>query len=110
MSLPFNFTRPVEYAPIPRPVRSRRGAGGVLPPGPRTLPGALTVRFLKDTPAFLRSLLADYGETSCFFLNGQLFYAFFSPEAVIDVTVKRQHSFIKGVGSNGWRRFSARVF
>lgn len=98
MSLPFNSTRPVEYAPIPRPVRSRRGAGGVLPPGPRTLPGALTARFLKDTPAFLRSLLADYGETSCFFLNGQLFYAFFSPEAVIDVTVKRQHSFIKGVG------------
>lgn len=98
MSLPFTAHRPAEYAPVPKPIRSRRAAGGVLPPGPRTLPGCLTFRFLKDTPAFLHSLLRDYGETSCFFLNGELFYAFFAPEAVVDVTVKKQHSFIKGVG------------
>jgi len=98
MTLPFSATRPVEYAPIPRPVRSRRAAGAALPPGPKALPGALTARFLKDTPAFLHNLLLEYGETSSFFINGQLFYAFFSPDGVVDVTVKHQHSFIKGVG------------
>ena len=98
MTLPFSATRPVDYAPIPRAVRSRRAAGGALPPGPKALPGALTLRFLKDTPAFLHSLLLQYGETSSFFINGELFYAFFSPDGVVDVTVKQQHSFIKGVG------------
>ena len=98
MSLPFSAARPEQYAPVPKPIRSRRAAGAPLPPGPRTVPGGLTARFLRDTPAFLLGLLNRYGETSSFFLNGELFYAFFSPDAVVDVTVKHQHSFIKGVG------------
>jgi cytochrome P450 len=98
VTLPFSATRPADYAPIPRPVRSRRAVSGGLPPGPKTLPGVLTARFLRDTPAFLHNMLLEYGETSSFFINGQLFYAFFSPDGVVDVTVKHQHSFIKGVG------------
>ena len=98
MTLPFSAERPREYAPIPSPVRRRRDAPADLPAGPRTLPGGLTARFLRDTPAFLIDLHRTYGDVASFWLNGQLFYAFFSPEGVVDVTVKKQHSFIKGVG------------
>lgn len=98
MTLPFSAPRPVEYAPVPRPVRTRRAAGRDLPPGPRSFPGGLTARFLRDTPAFVLDLHRRYGDVSSFWLNGQLFYAFFSPEGVVDVTVKKQHSFIKGLG------------
>lgn len=98
MTLPFSAERPREYAPIPPPIRRRRNAPADLPAGPRTLPGGLTVRFLRDTPAFLLDLHRTYGDVASFWLNGQLFYAFFSPEGVVDVTVKKQHCFIKGVG------------
>lgn len=98
MTLPFSAERPREYAPIPPPIRRRRDVTVALPPGPRTLPGGLTARFLRDTPAFLLDLHRTYGDVASFWLNGQLFYAFFSPEGVVDVTVKKQHSFIKGVG------------
>lgn len=98
MPLPFTAPRPVSYAPIPPPVRRRRSVTVPLPPGPRTVPGGLALRFLRDTPGFLLGLHRQYGEVASFWLNGQLFYAFFSPESVVDVTVKKQHSFIKGVG------------
>ncbi|MBA4247175.1 MAG: cytochrome [Microbacterium sp.] len=98
MTLPFSAERPREYAPIPPPIRRRRDVAVALPPGPRTLPGGLTARFLRDTPAFLLDLHRTYGDVASFWLNGQLFYAFFSPEGVVDVTVKKQHSFINGVG------------
>ena len=98
MTLPFSAERPREYAPIPPPIRRRRDVTVALPPGPRTLPGGLTARFLRNTPAFLLDLHRTYGDVASFWLNGQLFYAFFSPEGVVDVTVKKQHSFIKGVG------------
>ena len=96
MTSPFMSARPAVYAPKPRPVRSRAGLG--LPPGPRMIPGALAVKFLTDAPRFLAGLQRDYGDVTSFFLNGELFFAFFSPAAVVDVTVKKQHSFIKGVG------------
>ena len=98
MTLPFSAERPREYAPIPPPIRRRRDVTVALPPGPRTLPGGLTARFLRDTPAFLLDLHRTYGDVASFWLNGQLFYSFFSPDGVVDVTVKKQHSFIKGVG------------
>jgi cytochrome P450 len=98
MPLPFTAPRPPAYAPIPPPIRRRRAVAGPLPPGPRTLPGGLTLRFLRDTPRFLLDLHRRYGDVATFWLNGQLFYAFFSPEGVVDVTVKTQHSFVKGVG------------
>ncbi len=98
MVLPFSASRPAEYAPVPPPVRRRRSAPSPLPPGPRTFPGGLTARFLRDTPKFLLDLHRSYGDTVTFWLNGQLFYAFFGPKGVVDVTVTKQHSFIKGVG------------
>ncbi len=98
MPLPFTAPRPAAYAPVPPPVRRRRSVSTPMPPGPRTIPGGLTVRFLRDTPAFLLDLHRTYGDVASFWLNGQLFYAFYSPEGVVDVTVKKQHSFVKGVG------------
>jgi cytochrome P450 len=58
----------------------------------------LTLRFIANTPKFLLDLHHRYGNSASFFLGGELFYAVFSPEAVVDVTVKKQHSFVKGVG------------
>ena len=49
-------------------------------------------------PKFLLDLHRTHGDAATFFLGGELFIAVFSPEAVVDVTVKKQHSFVKGVG------------
>jgi len=94
---PFADVRPTEYPAIPEPVRTIP-PGFSLPPGPKNRGGLLTWRFVKDTPGFLRGLLDNYGEAATFFLRGELFVAMFSPAAVVDVNVKKQHSFIKGVG------------
>jgi cytochrome P450 len=94
---PFLDARPVEYPAVPKPVRTIP-AGYDLPAGPSNHLGLLTWRFVKDTPGFLRGLLDNYGEAATFFLRGELFVAMFSPDAVVDVNVKKQHSFIKGVG------------
>ena len=97
MPRPYSAERPVDYPETPAPIRSRRGLGP-LPPGPRQFGPALTLRFLADTPKFLLNLHRTYGDAATFFLGGQLFIAVFTPEAVVDVTVKKQHSFVKGVG------------
>ena len=96
MASPFTTARPQSYAPVPDPVRSRGGRS--LPPGPSTFPGGVALKFFRDTPKFLLDLQRDHGDAASFFLSGELFIAFFSPEGVVDVTVKKQHSFIKGVG------------
>lgn len=102
MSRPFTAPRPADYAPMPKAIR-RRGTH-VLPPGPRGLPGSLTGHFLRDAPGYLLGLHRDYGDTTAFFLNGELFFAFFGPEGVTDVTVKKQNSFVKGVGFERMRK------
>jgi cytochrome P450 len=94
---PYSASRPVDYPKTPAPIRSRRGLGP-LPPGPRGFGPLLTLRFLADTPRFLLNLHRTYGDAASFFLGGQLFIAVFTPTAVVDVTVKKQHSFVKGVG------------
>jgi len=94
---PYSAERPVDYPPTPAPIRSRKGLGG-LPPGPREFGPFLTLRFLADTPRFLLNLHRTYGDAATFFLGGQLFIAVFTPDGVVDVTVKKQHSFVKGVG------------
>lgn len=99
MAKPFDAIRPVEYPQKPEPVRkSRRALGGNLPAGPRQIPGLLTVQFLLDTPNFLLNLHRKYGDAASFSLAGELFIAVYTPEAVVDVLVKKQHEFIKGVG------------
>ena len=94
---PFTAPRPIEYPTKPLPIRSRSGLSN-LPPGPRDRSPLLTIRFIANTPQFLLDLYRTHGDSSSFFLGGELFLAVFSPEAVVDVTVKKQHSFVKGVG------------
>jgi cytochrome P450 len=99
MAKPFDAPRPVEYPDKPAAIKKPKGSrGGVLPPGPRQLPGVLTIKFLLDTPNFLLNLHKEYGDAASFSLSGELFIAFFTPEAVTDVLVKKQHEFVKGVG------------
>lgn len=97
MTRPFDAVRPVEYPVKPVAIRSRRALVN-LPPGPKGKSPLLTIKFIANTPRFLLDLSKKYGDSASFFLGGELFIAFFGPEAVTDVTVKKQHSFIKGVG------------
>ena len=97
MMRPFAAERPLEYPAKPAPIRSRQGLSH-LPAGPRDRSPLLTIKFITNTPKFLLNLYQTYGDQASFFLGGELFIAVFSPEAVVDVTVKKQHSFVKGVG------------
>ena len=99
---PFRTPRPAEYAPIPQAIGRRAISRQALPPGPDS--PLLTLRFQRDTPGFLRSTRDQYGELVSFFLGGQLFFGAFAPEAVQDVTVTKQRSFIKGVGFDRMRK------
>ena len=99
---PFTSPRPAEYAPIPTPLKRRDLKDRQIPPGPRS--PLLTLQFQKDTPGFLRSARDQFGDLTSFFLGGQLFYGAFAPEMVHEVTVSKQHSFIKGVGFERMRK------
>jgi cytochrome P450 len=102
MPRPFTAPRPLDYAPIPPPVRR---LARDLPPGPRGgFPGMRVLRFQHDTPAFLRALRDEYGDAASFRLNRQLFVALFAPEMVNAVLVTQQHRFIKGVGFERMRK------
>ena len=99
---PFRMDRPGEYAPIPKPIKRSAAKKMVLPAGPRS--PLLTLQFQKDTPGFLRKTRDQYGDCASFFLGGQLFIGAFAPEMVNEVTVSKQHSFIKGVGFDRMRK------
>ncbi|NDA39035.1 MAG: cytochrome P450, partial [Actinobacteria bacterium] len=98
---PFTAPRPASYAPIPKPLK-RKTAPSEIPPGPRS--SLLTLKFQRDTPGFLRTARDEFGDLASFFLGGQLFYGAFAPEMVHEVTVSKQHSFIKGVGFDRMRK------
>ena len=99
---PFQSPRPSEYAPIPKPLTSRALRGREIPPGPRS--PLLTLRFQKDTPSFLCKTRDQFGDCASFFLGGELFITAFAPEMVHEVTVSKQHQFIKGVGFDRMRK------
>ena len=99
---PFRSPRPKEYAPIPRALRRRNLRGKSIPSGPRS--PLLTLQFQKDTPGFLRHTRDQFGDCASFFLGGQLFIGAFAPEMVHEVTVSKQHKFIKGVGFDRMRK------
>jgi cytochrome P450 len=99
---PFNTPRPDEYAPIPKPLTRRALKGRSIPAGPRS--PLLTLRFQKDTPEFMRNARDQFGDCTSFFLGGQLFIGAFAPEMVHEVTVSKQHQFIKGVGFDRMRK------
>lgn len=89
MTGPFTGPRPGSYPPIPNEVRPRHAVKMQLQPGSHGFPPAPTIRFLGDAPTFLLDLNLTHGDTASFFLNGELFIAFFGPEGVVDVTVKK---------------------
>jgi len=99
---PFRMERPSDYAPIPKALKRRATKNLDLPAGPRS--PLLTFRFQKDTPGFLRKTRDQFGDCASFFLGGQLFIGAFAPEMVHEVTVSKQHSFIKGVGFERMRK------
>lgn len=99
---PFDSPRPAEYAPIPKPLTRRSLKGRPIPKGPRS--PLLTLRFQKDTPGFMRTARDQFGDSTSFFLGGQLFIGAFAPEMVHEVTVSKQHQFIKGVGFDRMRK------
>lgn len=99
---PFTAPRPAEYPPIPAPLKRRKIKGEAIPEGPRS--PLLTLQFQKDTPGFLKNARDQFGDLTSFFLGGQLFYGAFAPEMVHEVTVSKQHSFIKGVGFERMRK------
>ncbi len=100
----FTAPRPAAYAPVPPPLRRRRGDSS-LPPGPgRAVPGVTTARFLADTPGFLLELHRRHGDAVAFELRRQLFLGLFAPEMVDGVLVRHTRSFVKGVGFERMRK------
>jgi cytochrome P450 len=52
----------------------------------------------------MRTARDQFGDCTSFFLGGQLFIGAFAPEMVHEVTVSKQHQFIKGVGFDRMRK------
>lgn len=70
---------------------------GAKPPGPRArYPMELSVRFRRNTLAFLCQLARDYGDAVYLSTAGAEFYIFNHPDAVRDVLVTYDDHFIKG--------------
>lgn len=70
-----------------------------LPPGPPSFASdVLTVTFAADTPKFLMRMRARHGDVCSFFLARRLFIGVFSAQGAYEVTVSKQHHFVKGVG------------
>jgi len=100
--VPFQAPRPSEYASIPRAQTRRSLKGRVLPLGPRS--PLFTFQFQMNTPQFLLAARNQFGDCTSFFLGRQLFIGAFSPEMVHEITVSKQHKFIKGVGFDRMRK------
>jgi len=96
---PFDAPRPDEYAPIPKAIKRSDARHLDLPPGPNPLASDwLTLTFTLDTPRFLERMRIRHGDICSFFLARQLFIGVFSAQGVYEVTVSKQHHFVKGVG------------
>lgn len=96
---PFDKARPDEYAPIPNPIKRNSAKNLELPPGPKPLISDwLTLTFTINTPRFLERMRIRHGDICSFFLARELFIGVFSAEGAYEVTVAKQHHFVKGVG------------
>jgi cytochrome P450 len=51
-----------------------------------------------DTPKFLQRMQERHGDVTSFFLARRLFIGVFSAQGTYEVTVSKQHHFVKGVG------------
>lgn len=96
---PYDAPRPAEYRDIPPAIRRGDVRGQLLPPGPPAfLSDVLTVTFAANTPKFLLNMHRTHGDVCSFFLARQLFIGVFSAQGAYEVTVSKQHHFVKGVG------------
>ncbi len=69
----------------------------VYPPGPRSkLPGGVLVPFRRDMLKFLAKVQREYGDIASFRAGGQSMVLLSHPEAIKDVLVTNNPSFIKG--------------
>lgn len=94
---PFDAPRPEEYRQIPPAIDREVAAGLELPPGPPPS-DLLTLTFAANTPQFLMRMRERHGDVCSFFLARRLFIGAFSAQAAYEVTVSKQHHFVKGVG------------
>jgi cytochrome P450 len=95
----FDAPRPPEYRQIPAAINKREAKKLALPPGPNpALADLLTLTFMLDTPNFLKRMQQNYGDITTFFLARRLFIGVFSAQGSYEVTVAKQHHFVKGVG------------
>ncbi len=99
LNRPFDNPRPSEYTPIPQAISRKAARKLQLPPGPNpAFSDIQTLTFLYNTPEFLRKMQRKYGDICSFFLSRELFIGVFSPQGVYEVTISKQHQFVKGVG------------
>jgi len=69
----------------------------VYPPGPRSgIPGGNLLPFRRDMLKYLAKVQRDYGDIASFRAGGQWFVLLSHPEAIKDVLVTNNRSFIKG--------------
>jgi len=95
----FDAPRPNEYREIPKAISRREARTLDLPPGPNpALADLLTLTFMIDTPKFLQEMQERHGDITSFFLARRLFIGIFSAQGTYEVTVSKQHHFVKGVG------------
>ncbi|MGA1738864.1 MAG: cytochrome P450 [Candidatus Nanopelagicaceae bacterium] len=95
----FDSPRPSEYREIPDAITRREAKRLQLPPGPNpALADLLTLTFMLDTPRFLQRMQERHGDVTSFFLSRKLFFGIFSAQGTYEVTVSKQHHFVKGVG------------
>ncbi len=95
----FDAPRPGEYREIPAAISRRDARELQLPPGPNpALADLLTLTFMIDTPKFLQRMQERHGDITSFFLARRLFIGIFSAQGTYEVTVSKQHHFVKGVG------------
>lgn len=99
MTKPFDAPRPAEYRELPQPIKRSASARLNLPPGPPPiLSDLLTLTFTINTPRFLERMRKEHGDICSFFLARELFIGVFSAQGAYEVTVSKQHHFVKGVG------------
>ena len=95
----FDAPRPADYREIPQAITKKEARSRELPPGPNPqLADLLTLTFMIDTPKFLKGMQERHGDITSFFLSRRLFIGVFSAQGTYEVTVSKQHHFVKGVG------------
>lgn len=82
---------------MPMTVSAATSSRPGLPPGPRSrFPGEVLIRLRSDILGFLTRAQQTYGDIVSFRAGRRRFFVFYHPDAIRDVLVGRDDSFIKG--------------